>query len=530
MPIRNANWYSEQSTRRYPLADTATGTGDDGARLRDDILVDLHLSFPRSVGKYAYVGGITVTDNLVNVVILAATSPTAMSDFVPLGVVSLVKPVLRFVNYPITPMYRGVGGFIVFGNVEEPFVGRFSTPQQSLILPRCASPYDEMPVKSFSKGGRDVRLGGIVQLQGGSDITIAREIRTLDFVDRPAIVFRLASATPGRNVLSEYLGPCDQRPESRNCDREGIETINGVAPDCHGNIRIRFKHLTARPYGDCADEMDSLGGVTLEQSLGLEDVCVDTNKPGRFVGEDLCVDLESSSMSAGDDMMMFQAFAMPFVGEDEPAGSSLPLDDVMVNLPSLIHFMPDVAPPLVQIVGDYVLETSPDGTACLCQNSSRRNVAVLDDTVLAQRYGVRISTDLGIGRSGSAANGGLVLNYREPWQTGTGRDSYFIVVLDRLNGRLRLMRWNGVALADVHSVTVKDPIQYDHIYRLTAEVRGFNDQTSLRVSVAGVTQPDWRGVRFSTTTNRYLPAEGRFGLGSDRSVVRYYSVSLEPID
>ncbi len=48
MALIRHNWLNHQASRRYPLDDNATGTGDDGeTRLNDDIIVDLQLWWPR---------------------------------------------------------------------------------------------------------------------------------------------------------------------------------------------------------------------------------------------------------------------------------------------------------------------------------------------------------------------------------------------------------------------------------------------------------------------------------------------------
>src|SRR5690606_38579741 len=137
---------------------------------------------------------------------------------------------------------------------EHAYQGRFSSPEQSLILAGLALAYEPPSIPYVGKLGLAAQLSGLVRLAGGNDIEIVRECREIPAYPagpalscdelvtarREVIVFRLADKqTSGRNVLDHYRGPCSNRPESRNCgDPEPIEFIGAVAPDCCGNITI----------------------------------------------------------------------------------------------------------------------------------------------------------------------------------------------------------------------------------------------------------------------------------------------------
>jgi hypothetical protein len=524
--LKNSGWYSLQSTRPYPLDDLATGTADDGTLLKNDILVDCQLRFPRTLGQYAYVGGVTVTPKLVSVVIMATESPDAASGFAPLGVISLPQPVNRFVHYPLTPMSNGVGGFLVFGDLGELFIGRFSTPRQSLLLTRCAAPYAIPPVQTVRKQGRGSGLTGIIDLVAGADIDISLEQRMLDGQNRDAIVLRLAQQVANRNVLQVYLGPCDQRPESKNCDKEGVETINGLGADCNGNFKIHFLGMKSRVYTTC-HPLPDVAGTTLDQSVGIDEVCLPTQEPGHFTGHDHCgtLSLSSSLSEPGGPPLMarmetrFRQVPEPFLessmGSDE---SMLPLD---------IRFSADEKNPLREIIGDFVMETTGNDTVLVAQSASQRNITLLDSRQVDRNSDLRISTVLSIGRTTSRANGGLVLNYRRPWQTGTGFDSYFMAMLDRHAGKLRLLYWSGAGFIEEHAVVVRDPIRFDDLYRISATIRLLGNRAALTVQAAGVTQPRWAPVSFTTGLARYLPADGQFGLGTDRSLARFHNLLFE---
>ncbi len=293
MGVLHHNWLNAQASRRYPLDDNATGTGDDGTRLNDDIIVDLHLRWPSVAGQYAFIGGITVTDTILTVVILAADSPESAANFTPLAVVTVRQPATEYSYYNLNPIYPGVGGFIAFGDTSEQFSIRFSTPRQGLLAPKVGRPYAELPIPSMRKFGRSDGLTGLVRILAGPDIEIVKEVVNVAGTELDALVVRLQVATSDRNPLADYIGPCGKRPESQNCDRTGIQSINGVTPDCHGNLEIEFRGLVAENYNGCGSDG---AGVTIEQSLGIADVCP-IRTPNRFAGSDYCHPTSESSLS-----------------------------------------------------------------------------------------------------------------------------------------------------------------------------------------------------------------------------------------
>ena len=316
MAVRNHNWFNAQASRRYPLDDNSTGTGDDGTRLKDDILVDLHLRWPRIAGEFAFLGGITVTDNIVTLVILAADSLTTASTFTPLASVTVPQPANRHQYYNLEALYPGVGGFVAFGDTHEVFNLRFSTPQQGLLAPKVARPYDKLPIPTMRKLGRSDGLTGLVKILAGPDVEIIKRTDEVAGIDTDVMVIRLVNPTSERSVLSDYIGPCGVRPESRNCVREGVETLNGVGPDCDGNLEIVFEGLVPGPYASCGSDG---AGVTLDQSLGIEDVCV-AGTPDRFQGTDSCAPSESLSSSVS--LPSESAGPTPSSSEGSSEGSS----------------------------------------------------------------------------------------------------------------------------------------------------------------------------------------------------------------
>lgn len=268
MPVRNQNWYDLQSGRRYPIDDTSTCLDDAGNLLPNDIIVDCHIQAPSALGDSLFIQAVTITDNIVTVLIGVSTSGTVAS----IAAISLQKPVESFVNYSVTPLTDGVAGWIVFGaGIVNAFSGRYATSAQTKIAPRNAPLYSALPVTAIGKQGLSQALTGIINIICDTPIVFEKKVIEINGKQATAVVFKL-DGTVGNfdyNPLSYFLGPCGSRPESGTCPSQPIETINGVAPDCAGNINIVGDGVTIQPFTDC-------GGFGVDVGLGLADACKKT--------------------------------------------------------------------------------------------------------------------------------------------------------------------------------------------------------------------------------------------------------------
>lgn len=288
MPTINSDWYAGNATRAYPLDDAATVRDDAGLALPSQILVDCRVRFPLTLGRFAYLSGVTVSPGIVTVILMAADDaamPSGGAILQPLGAVSLPQPVTPNRHYPIQPMAAGVGGWLVFGRgIEEPYSGRFSLPGQSILLPRAAAAYHPLPITSLGKFGLEPGLDGVVQLLGGTDLAVTSGMRLVGEVEVDAIVLGLVDNL-NRNVYAFYSGPCGGRPESNTCTKPALQMINSVSPDCNGNLTIDFSGAQIYPYVDG-------GGLAVDLALGMADVCLgqdnlpdsDGNLPGDVEG------------------------------------------------------------------------------------------------------------------------------------------------------------------------------------------------------------------------------------------------------
>lgn len=296
MTSRNPNWNNLNTLRPWPFDATATLTDDTGKAVPTEIIADLLLRFPASLGVRAWISALSVTPHLVTCVISSASG-----DFQTLASISTPLPQFGQTVHTLRAHGPGIGGWIVWGTDLEQYQGvwRFSSPQQTLLMPRTAWPYTSLPVTTLSIQGMDQPLRDLVKLQAGNDIRITKQIREIAGVLREAIVFELDTentAETGRNILNEYRGPCQTRPESGTCaDGFPIEFINNVAPDCCGRIQIVLTGCVAvsqiNENGEC--------GVEIACPITFDDACTREKRlpdeHGKLPNEfnDLCEEISS---------------------------------------------------------------------------------------------------------------------------------------------------------------------------------------------------------------------------------------------
>lgn len=502
MAVFNNNWYNSHASRRYPLDDSATGTGDDGTRLQDDVITDLQLRWPTLAGQFAYVAGITVTPTLVTVVILAADTVDSASQPVPLASVTLAQPVVANKHYALDALYPGAGGFIAFGDPTEPFAIRFATPQQGLLNPKSAHSYDALPIPSMRKAGRVDGLTGVVRLIAGKDIEIVKGEVTYDGIDRDAIIMRLVTPTKTDNVLSEYIGPCGSRPESRNCAREAIETISGVGPDCNGNIDIIFRGMAAAPYQDCG------AGVTLDQPLGIDDVCPVTPV---FRGRDTCIpdsSVSDSSASAGSD------------SAGSTSSDSLPSESMAdcEPLPFTELFTDDIHPSWVIARGTY----AQNPTYLSLGDTTQRQVLLWEDCAIDTALNKQVVARVQLTNQLGQVNGGIVLNYRVVDPLSNPHIEYFQLQINRVTNLVELLRFNGTGFVVENAVTPPFPFSLNDWYVLTATMTPSGGNVAISVLVTNDSNMSWGSVSFTVVTSRFGDGIGGYhGIGNNRSVSNY---------
>jgi len=278
------DWLNTNETRAYPLHDRATRRGT-GGELPNNFIVDAHIWLPRSAGRVLFISSAGISSGLVSLTLLAAestfcpgssssSSSSSGSSFTPMAVLSVRRPVARFKNYAITALYPGVGGWIAFGSAAldlESLALRFDGPEATQLLDRAVHAYDDIPVKSLGKLNVSSVLTGLVRLHGTTGtMRTFRTKRVIDGAERNVAALGLDLSQNKIATLTDFAGPCGHRPVAGTCNKKPITLINGVPPDCNGNIDIEF--VGEQNVGDAGD------GMVLDYPIGLSQAC----KPSPF--------------------------------------------------------------------------------------------------------------------------------------------------------------------------------------------------------------------------------------------------------
>lgn len=584
MSIRNLNWYNLQATRRYPIDDTANGESSDNQSLPNDIIVDAHIRFPNSLGNFAYVQGVTISAGIATVLI--GVSESFNSEGATIGAVSAPQPVMPGVHYPIASTTGGVAGWLVFGaGAQTSFSGRFLAPKNSLIAARCARGYRPLPIVDIGKKSLSTALSGIVKIVGESPVEIITRSVSIEDQNVNAFVFRLNQSdnTLRYNPLSYFLGPCGQRPESGTCLKEPIETINGVAPDCAGNIAVEFENLSAVNFGDC-------GGFDILTPLTLAQICDGSNyKPPVFY-KDLCCPAEVETVADRDALPLNSlkvgaivktllpsakywivktisesgatweetteidaicgwpdpTTAIPTVVLDISAVQDYPT----LAIPVCVDFCScglspifDVRRGVFQIerttapfgcapCGEAQIETENSDPRQLANkntyatvDSSGLNLATLKNSASDWAYGKKITAQFKISSAGLDRNGGVIINYRHERNNAAPQIKYLAAVLDISRGQLRLLRYtnDSFVVEAQESLNVKTNVWYN--VAVTTVFNGNN--IGLIVSAAETINPE-NGVTISTNLSleQYGSPIGAAGLYANRSFTYFNKLTI----
>ena len=516
MSIRNQNWYNLQSTRSYPLDESSTAVDDTGAFIRDDILVDCHIRFSSDLGQHLYLQGLTVSAGLITAVFGVATTLNSAGSTI--ASVTVTRPGNAYTNYSIVPLVAGVSGWVVFGpGIDTPFVGRYTSPTQALINPRCGRTYRPLPVPSIGKINLATALQGVVAITGTAPVIAEYKLVQYDGAAMRAIVFRLddAQLTDTYNPLKQFLPLCANRPESGTCYKQPITSINGIAPDCNGNITIASDSgITINPFHDC-------GGVDMTTTRSLAEACValqpkrpteyednccvstvigdtTTNSPvitnaqnmdkivlnltvlGLAIPADAVVisvnaaagtitlSQSATATATGASFKFYtaaDAFCWPDVTqiidiiEDETAPVYPPRELPIIQNFNSCTLVPEfdtqagsltktetLAPPpyscdgippnSTELTNHFVLETT---------GYSSLNISTIKNGATDWAYGHTITTELKIGVSGVARNGGIVLNYAQRVVNNSRTTTYVAVLIDVQRAQIVVRRYTNTA-------------------------------------------------------------------------------------
>jgi hypothetical protein len=542
MAVRNLAWNASNASRFHPFDESATLLDDAGTRPPLQIVTDLKLLVPESAGRYVYVGGISVTANIVTVLFLASDGLYSKGNLI--ATISQKLPVNRFYPYQLSASIDGIGGWISFGDLADlTYQGRFSLPVQSFLSPLVARPYRVPPIPWVrSEGGST--MTGLVRLSGGHDIEVVKECREVPGHGvatyhesycgssdhgtqvRDVIVVRLKDKTgvPTRNVFDLYKGPCGKRPSSRTCGTpDPIEFLGPTPPDCNGNITIRLQGcldmlevkevVTVDDNGDPVFSEDA-SGVLLACGMTLDDACIQATQlpdsEGRLPNEydNACEDesITSLSDSAGPD----QGFSFD-TGEalaEEIGSISEPLD----------------------VIDDWVIHFGffSHASGKLVGGSFSRNVATYEPVAAPAGFYKKATAKVQLISElpGSLHNASVVANFN---------NSYFVAEIDwdghyRGFKMFRIAEFDGSQWLNIYAVAVPT-LQLGDLYDLSLSVLPHEEANKawLVANLKGITNPGIDLEIGPVAVSGYGTATGYFGIGSNRSAANFDNFRIQSI-
>lgn len=329
-------WLNANEQRNYPLHDLADRKASDGRILPNDILVDAHIWLPKSAGSKVFVSSVSVSPALITMTFAAApfdpfcSSSAPAFSFVPLAVLRASRPHLSFRNYQLEAIYPGVGGWVALGACDD-LAGNYSLtfdgPDNTVLIDRTVHAFNDIPVMSVGKLGVLPKLTGTVRLQGvAGQIKTFATTKMIDGVLHRVAAIGLDKTNPLTNNLATFAGVCGHRPQAGNCNLAPITEINGLKPDCNGNINIKFS-------GDIVVGALQPGGVILDHPVGLAQVCATKAGFDPLPGENhdyFCEHVEPPSSSSSS--------------EPTPSSSSVSESSGGVVTPDCVYFTGPVGP------------------------------------------------------------------------------------------------------------------------------------------------------------------------------------------
>jgi hypothetical protein len=452
-------------------------------------------------------------------------------SLLPAAVLSLPKPIDIYRVIALQAQYPGVYGYVVFGeeiNNLDSFFGRFSTPGQSVVVPKAARPYADLPISSVGVPEAGSGLTGLVKLTAQAPLEIVKETREIDNIVRDAVVIRLVQPIgQATNVFQQFTGACGGRPESNTCSQSAVEFINNVAPDCAGTLTLKFAGAI-----DVASTTPIVGAV-VDGTYGLAETCLNKNQVPTADGKlpnqypNLCNLLVSSQN--------LEVSLPPWPPVQTHGHSTLPYTDdfdACVARDFLIiqggwTFTSDDSP-------DQMLSEPPNGPS-QCPVGSTGHMSLSTETTIGasvrnidvwtgngQTSGVEIITDFNVqqGPIGALHNAGIILNYR-PHQTDADRYVYYLVQVDYDAQALQLWFFNGTQFVLIGSVPLVGML-FGVWYRVFVIVRpGLGSGVTIQAQVLSLIDGSINVTFGPVAVNSYLPATGYNGLESNRSFTRF---------
>ncbi len=222
--------YDDHELISFPLV------GDDDYAIPEDVLVDLLVHAPGSYGDEAVISSISVTSMMVSLVVSIGGQPAAY-------VTAMIDNIVLHDPVDLVAIRPGVSGFVVFGAG----VGRQRLRLDGTyrLMPECLIAYpDHLSQATVVAGGHS--LHGLVALRAGAGLSI--EARTLVIRREDTSLVTTLAAVIGTDVTvgADPIPGC-LRPAEGACVVAPIKSINGVVPDCAGNLDLVIVNVRETP-------------------------------------------------------------------------------------------------------------------------------------------------------------------------------------------------------------------------------------------------------------------------------------------
>lgn len=237
------SYYDDNELISFPL------TGNDDLGIPSDVIVDVLIHAPATLGTNLAIRSISVTGLLVSIIFAI--------DGTDVAVLTALQPEPQTM-LEVTPLIDGVEGFVVlgFGALSR----RLRVDGSYPLMPETLLSYQSSGATTLNANGH--AMPGLVQLQAGAGLSI--EARTLTMQTESGIVTAAAIVVSitDESLLVDPVPPCLRSPDGTP-KIQPLVGINDVVPDCSGNIDLVFVNVREIPTDPGIDVAIKPQGITL---------------------------------------------------------------------------------------------------------------------------------------------------------------------------------------------------------------------------------------------------------------------------
>lgn len=240
--------YDDNELRAFPLV------GNDDLGIPPNVLVDVIVYAPASYGSTLTVASISVTGLVVSLVLAIDGQPAAYLTARTFDV-EPHEPV------DLTAILPGVSGFVAFGAGKDSQRLRLDGAYQ--LEPECLLSYpDHLGEATLQVGGH--KLYGLVRLEAGDDVEITSQLLKIRREDTTVVEVLAGVISLAEPVGADPVPGC-LRPAEGAAQVEPVCSINGVVPDCAGDLTLQVVNVRETP------DQPGLQAVPLPGRIELRD-------------------------------------------------------------------------------------------------------------------------------------------------------------------------------------------------------------------------------------------------------------------